>query len=75
MRYSPLPVLRAHADDAPTLLEQVGGYLEEWQNCVMNLKVQILQILMACVGWPPVRCPRFDYGRMAATLRKSMPSV
>lgn len=38
MRYSPLPVLRAYADDAPALLERVGGYLEELQVCVMNLK-------------------------------------
>ncbi|WP_338925727.1 hypothetical protein [Mycetohabitans endofungorum] len=38
MRYSLLPVLRAHADDAPALLQQLGGYLDELQACVMDLK-------------------------------------
>ncbi|WP_269764284.1 hypothetical protein [Mycetohabitans rhizoxinica] len=34
-----MPVLRAHADDAPALLEQVGGCLNELQDGVMELKV------------------------------------
>lgn len=47
-----MPVLRAHADDAPALLEQVGGCLNELQDGVMELKVPDLKT----AGWPPVRC-------------------
>jgi hypothetical protein len=69
-----MPVLRAHADDAPALLEQIGGCLNELTDCVMELRGPD-PYGVCWLDASALRCARFDCGRMAATLRRPMPSV